>query len=348
MTALLDLVATGARTPLGLSSEHSAAAVRAGISRLREYPFVSVTGELLVLAADPKLRFTLEGRERLLPMVQGVLDEVLSKLGDRAPSGGYQIFLALPEARPGFSDSDAAWLADGVCTHCVSAGIQFSVDLAGRGHAGAVSAIERAVKESARRPDTLFLVIGADSYNQTDTFMWLESRLQFAQPGVRGGFFPGEGVGCLALASARLRNTLGLPCLASLSGVGTAQETLLRDSDTGSFGVGMAEAVVRAASGLRLPQEGADTVYSDINGERYRSEEFGFMAMRAYAAMKTLSYEAPSDLWGDVGAAFPCLAATLAAQSFARSYAAGPRALVMAGSESGLRGAMILQGPEVK
>ncbi len=347
MTTLLDVVATGARTPLGLSADHSAAAVRAGVSRLREYPFVSKTGELLVLAADPKLRFTLEGRERLLPMVESALDEVLLKLGDKAPRGGYQLLLALPEARPGFSDSDAAWLTDGIRKHMGTAGIQAPVDVAGRGHAGAISAIERVVQESARRPDTLFLVIGADSYNNTDTFMWLESRLQFAQPGVRSGFFPGEGVGCLAVTSARMRNTLGLSSLASVTGIGTAQESLLRDSDTGSFGVGMAEAVVRAATGLRLPQEGADTVYSDINGERYRSEEFGFMAMRAYAAMKTLSYEAPSDLWGDVGAAFPCLAAVLAVQSFARGYAAGPRALVIAGSESGLRGAMILQGPEV-
>jgi 3-oxoacyl-[acyl-carrier-protein] synthase-1 len=347
MTALVDVVATGARTPLGLSAEHSAAAVRAGVSRLREYPFVSDTGELLVLAADPKLRFALEGRERLLPMVESVLDEVLAKLGHSAPSGGYQILLALPEARPGFSDADAAWLADGTREHLGTAGIQAPVDLSGRGHAGAISAVERVVQESARRPDTLFLVIGADSYNHTDTFMWLESRLQFAQPGVRGGFFPGEGVGCLALATARLRNSLGVPCLASLSGAGTAQETLLRDSDTGSFGVGMSNAVLGAAAGLRLPKEAADTVYSDINGERYRSEEFGFMAMRAYAAVKTLSYEAPSDLWGDVGAAFPCLAAMLAAQSFVRGYAAGPRALVMAGSESGLRGAMVLQDASV-
>lgn len=345
MGGLIDIVATGARTPLGLTAEHSAAAVRAGVSRLREFPFVSATGELLVLAADPKLQFALEGRDRLLPMIESVLDEVLGKLGDSIPNGGYHALLALPEARPGFSDHDAAWIADGVRAHLGAAGIQSAVDIAGRGHAGAIAAVERATRESSRRPDTLFLVIGADTYSHTDTFMWLESRGQFAQPGVRNGFFPGEAVGCVALASGRLRRTLGLDCLASLSGTGTATETLLRDSDTGSFGVGMTKAVLGAATGLQLPQQGADTIYSDINGERYRSEEFGFVAMRAYAVMKNLTYEAPSDLWGDVGAAFPCLATTLATESFARGYAAGPRALVMAGTESGLRGAMIWQDP---
>jgi 3-oxoacyl-[acyl-carrier-protein] synthase-1 len=317
------------------------------VSRLREYPFVSETGELLVLAADPKLRFALEGQERLLPIVKSVLDEVLAKLEDKTPGGGYHVLLALPEARPGFSDGDAKWIASEVHAHLGAAGITAPVEIAGRGHAGAIPAVERVIQESSRRPDTLFLVIGADSYNHTDTFMWLESRGQFAQPGVRSGFFPGEGAACLALANGRLRRSLGLPHLASLSGTGTAQETLLRDSDTGSFGVGMTEAVVGAAAGLRLPDEGADTVYSDINGERYRSEEFGFVAMRAYSAMKTLTYDAPSDLWGDVGAAFPCLAGVLAVESFSRGYAAGPRAIVMAGSESGLRGAMFLQGPSL-
>ncbi|MEM7437873.1 MAG: hypothetical protein AAF436_22185, partial [Myxococcota bacterium] len=129
MSVLVDIVATGARTPLGLSSEHSAAAARAGISRLREFPFASATGELLVLAADSKLPFALEGKDRLLPMVQSVLDEVVSKLGDKAPRGGTEVLLALPETRPGFSDADATWLVDGVRTHLATAGMQASVDL---------------------------------------------------------------------------------------------------------------------------------------------------------------------------------------------------------------------------
>ena len=86
-----------------------------------------------------------------------------------------------------------------------------------------------------------------------------------------------------------------------------------------------------------------DTLYCDINGERYRSEEWGFVAMNTASLWKSLDYEAPSACWGDVGAAFGTLAGVLALQSYARGYARGPRALVMAGSESGLRGAMLLQ-----
>jgi 3-oxoacyl-[acyl-carrier-protein] synthase-1 len=107
----------------------------------------------------------------------------------------------------------------------------------------------------------------------------------------------------------------------------------------------MIDAVLAATQGLRLPHNAVDTLYSDINGERYRSEEWGFVAMKTYAIWKSLDYEAPGSSWGDVGAAFGALGGVLAVQSYRRRYAAGPRTVVMAGSDSGLRGAMLVQDP---
>lgn len=109
----------------------------------------------------------------------------------------------------------------------------------------------------------------------------------------------------------------------------------------------MTRAVEGSIAGLEPGREGIDTVYADINGERYRSEEWGFVALRAPSVWKSPGYRAPSDCWGDVGAAFGPLACILAVQSFARGYARGPRALVVAGSDGGLRGAMLLQDPRV-
>src|SRR5262249_46460325 len=163
------------------------------------------------------------------------------------------------------------------------------------------------------------------------------------QPMIRSGFIPGEGAGCLALARSQLRSRIDASTLAVVGGVGLAQETLLRDSETGSFGMGMTEAVRAAAGGLQLPRDAVDTLYSDINGERYRSEEWGFVAMKTYALWRSLEYEAPGSCWGDVGAAFGTLAGVLAVQSYQRGYARGPRTMVMAGSDSGTRGAMLLQ-----
>ena len=205
-----------------------------------------------------------------------------------------------------------------------------------------------AVQKSSDSPDDLFIIIGVDSYHCGDTFIHLEHNLQFKQPVIRSGFIPGESAGCIALvSSAQKRRKNASPVLATIEGVGTAQESVLRNSDTGSFGVGMTKAVEMATQILALPDEGVDTLYSDINGERYRSEEWGFVAIRSPNLWKTLTYEAPGDCWGDVGAAFAPLAAVLAVQSYVRNYSKGPRALVIAGSEGGLRGALLLQNPNI-
>ncbi|MBJ6761085.1 hypothetical protein JGU66_09945 [Myxococcaceae bacterium JPH2] len=348
MSAQVDVVAVGARTPVGHSAESSAAAVRAGISRYAEYPFVDARGSPVVVAADSLLGRGLDGRDRLKPMVESVLEELETKLDPKVFLGGrLDVLLSLPETRPGFSEGDAAWLADSVAARFQGKTPHARVEIAGRGHAGAIQAVDRVLRAGAERRDGVFLVLGAESYLHPETFEWLERNRRFAQPGVRSGFTPGEGVGALVLMNPGMRRRLNLPSLATVRGASTAQEQLLRDSDTGSLGVGMTRAVHGAVSGLELPRESADAVYADINGERYRSEEWGFVALRAPSVWKSTGYKAPSDCWGDVGAAFGALGGILAIRAFARGYARGPRALVMAGSDSGLRGAMLLQAPQV-
>jgi 3-oxoacyl-[acyl-carrier-protein] synthase-1 len=348
VTTQVEVVSVGARTPVGFTAESSAAAVRAGISRYAEYPFVNPRGEPVVVAADRRVAPKFEGRDRLVPMAESVFEEVEAKLGHEALHGArLRVLLALPEARPGFSEDDAAWITNAMMARFRAKTSSARVEIAGRGHAGAIRAVEQAVRECSQSRDTLFLVAGVDSYHHAETFAWLERGRRFAQPGIRGGFTPGEGAGCLALASAGLRRHLRLPQLAIVRGTGTAQESLLRDSDTGSFGVAMTQAVKGAVAGLALPLEGVDVLYTDINGERYRSEEWGFVALRTPSVWKSPGYKAPSDCWGDVGAAFGALGSILAVQAFARGYARGPRALVMAGSDGGLRGALLLQDPRV-
>ena len=344
MSQPLDIVAMGARTPLGLTAESSAAAVRAGVSGFGEFPFVMLNGDLVTVCADRQLGVTPTSRERLAPLVSSALDEALGGLEShlRTVRRCY-LLLALPEARPGFSDRDAAWVTDRAATQLRHHHSEVRVGLFGRGHAGAIQAVAAASQESDRGADGLFFVVGADSYLDPDTFLWLEAGRRFAQPTIRSGFIPGEGAACLALCSPSHRRTAELPALAIVEGVGTGRETLLRDSETGSLGAGMSDAVFRALQGAGPAASKVDTIYSDINGERYRSEEWGFVAMKAWPHWASLEYEAPASCWGDVGAAFAPLACVLAIQSYRRHYARGPSTLVMAGSDSGLRGALVLR-----
>jgi 3-oxoacyl-[acyl-carrier-protein] synthase-1 len=343
----MELVALGARTPVGLSAESSAAAVRARISRLKEFPFVTRNGEPVVVAADARLGGTLEGRYRLLPLLESALAEVTGKLAAGTPhTGRCIVLLCLPEVRPGFAESDALWLLEALRAHVRARGAAAQVALVGRGHAGVARACE--VVQGEANPETLYLVLAADSYHHGETFLWLERERRFAQADVRGGFAPGEAAACLALVSGNLRARLRLSRLATLRAARTAKESLLRGCETGTFGAGMTSAVLAASAGLILPRDGVDTLYGDLNGERYRSEEWGFVALRTPQLWKSLVYEAPADSWGDVGAASGALGAILAVQSWARYYARGPRAMVLTGSDSGLRGAMLLEHPQLQ
>jgi 3-oxoacyl-[acyl-carrier-protein] synthase-1 len=98
-----------------------------------------------------------------------------------------------------------------------------------------------------------------------------------------------------------------------------------------------------AVAGLRPGQRITDT-YCDMNGEPYRADEFAFAAIRLREHFVTPSeFVTPADCWGDVGAASVPLAAVLAAIAGLKSYACGGTSLVWASSDTGERGAALLE-----
>ena len=85
-------------------------------------------------------------------------------------------------------------------------------------------------------------------------------------------------------------------------------------------------------------------MYSDINGERYRAEEWGLAILRTATWFRDpAGYIAPASQWGDLGAATGTALAMLAAAAWKRGYARGPLAMLIAGSEAGLRAAVVLE-----
>ncbi len=148
MNAQVEVVSVAARTPVGLTAESSAASVRAGICRYAEYPFIDSRGEPVVVATDRLLEPRLEGRDRLLPMAESVLEEIEEKIDQKILYGGkLSVLLALPETRPGFSEKDAAWVAESLAARFRAKTSSARVEIAGRGHAGAIRAVEQVMRE---------------------------------------------------------------------------------------------------------------------------------------------------------------------------------------------------------
>jgi 3-oxoacyl-[acyl-carrier-protein] synthase-1 len=346
MTAEVHIVATGARTPVGLSAESSAAAVRAGVSRLAEHPtLLDAEGDPLRCARDAHLIPALPATQRMVTMARHALEEVARKvMVVTGRSLDVPVVLAMPAPRPGFRASDAERVAQEIATTplpgILVAGVRWTLD----GHAGVFRATHAVMQMLAGREQDLCVVCGVDSYFDADTLRDLESRRQVAREDVRDGFLPGEAACAVLLARDDACVRLGLPSLARVRGAGLAQEERPVTSPVGLLGEGLTEALVGACADLRAPEELVDEVFCDINGERHRSDEWGFAMLRAPGLFRdAAAYRMTADVWGDVGAATGALGCMLAARAWERGYARGPRALVWGSSLAGLRGAVLLE-----
>jgi len=345
MTIPVHIVATGARTPIGLHSASSAAAYRAAISGMGEHPFmIDQVGDPMPGALDARLDPSMMGPSRLLAMAETALREACSILGDaRVPQGRLPVYLGLPEIRPGFTRQDAETVRSGLMRlENLPMGIS-EVHVFTEGHAAGLSALAAADEQIKNGVVEICLVGGVDSYFHPDTMEWLDENRQLAGAVSRSGFVPGEGAGFCLLMSEQSRARLGLISLARVVTVAVGRETKLIKTSDICLGVGLTAIVQNAVSALATASEKINTVICDINGERYRGEEWGFVCLRLSQHFDDpTAYWSPADCWGDVGAASGPLFATLACQGSARGYANGPRSLLWASSEGGVRGVALL------
>src|SRR5580692_5334589 len=116
MATRVSIVATGARTPVGLHSAAAASAVRAGITRLVDHPFmIDQVGDPMPGAMDPRLDPALYGFERFIALAETALQEACAPLAGMASALRLRapLYLGLPELRPGFSGEDAAAIRSG-------------------------------------------------------------------------------------------------------------------------------------------------------------------------------------------------------------------------------------------
>ncbi|MCC7157545.1 MAG: hypothetical protein IT161_23395 [Bryobacterales bacterium] len=344
MEASVDIVGIGARTPVGLHAAAASAAVRAGISRLGQHPFmIDQVGDPMPGALDSRLDPRAWGPQRLASIAETALREACEPLAGRARLRA-PLYLALPEARPGFSVDDAYAVRSAIAT-LPGLPIEITeVRLIPEGHAAGLSALATAFQYIRAGASDACVVGGVDSYFHPDTMEWLDANRQLVGAVSRSGFVPGEGAGfCLVMAEhARLR--LGLPVLARLLAVATGRETKLIKTPAICLGEGLTATVREAVGDLALPSETIHAIICDMNSERYRGEEWGFVCLRlGHYFDDPTGYLGPADCWGDMGAASGPLFLVLGCQSTARGYSKGSRTLLWASSEGGLRGAAVLE-----
>lgn len=344
MTPPVYIVAMAARTCVGLTAEATAAAVRAGVSRISEHPLLSDPGaEPLYCGAVASVDSSLQGVDRLAELGSQGVAQIIRRLAVPLGIGGpIAVHLAFPEPRPGHATNDSRAVATAIAERIDTQAVR--VHCVGQGHAGALLALKAAVEQVAHGRAELAIAGGLDSYLHVDTIDWLDQERRLARSGTRAGFAPGEGVALLAVASQGAVKRLGMRALARVRAVASAQELRSIDSQEGLLGEGLSEAVSEATRELSLPGECLADLYGDINGERHRTDDWGFTVLRNSHTFRDGSeYTCSVGSCGDLGAATSALGCVLAVHSWQRHYARGPLALVWAGSWNGLRTAALLE-----
>lgn len=349
MSVPLFVISTGARTPLGLHSAASAAAVRAAISSCSEHPYmIDQTGEPMAASMDTLLEPNLACRQRMLAMAQTALAEACEPLANQNTLKSIPLFLGLPEPRPGFRETDAHWLSQ-----CMSQQTELPVAIERcqahmSGNSSALSLIDAARQEMAQGHYDACLIGGVESYFHPDTMDWLDHNRQLLGNASRAGFVPGEGAGFCLMATAAAAQRLNLRPIATIHNTSTHWENKLIKTQDINLGEALIQTVHRTVAGLDPSRERISSIYCDINGERYRGEEWGFSCLKlAQFFEDPTGYSSPADCWGDMGAASGALFIGLATQACQRGYATGRYSLVWTSSENGLRASVLLEADVV-
>lgn len=332
----------GARTPLGFNAAASAAAVRGSISAIGEHSFfVDKMGEPMSLASDAGFDSDIE---ITLRMEQMLVSAIAEALGDKFATSGVarmQCWIGLPEPRPGLPKEIGRIISLAVSD--VFGLTPSIVHVFQCGHASGLMAIHLAAQKISAGEIDMCLVACVDSYHDPDTLEWLDTSGLLMSSSNRNGFPPGEAAVACLLANRSAVNRHGLEVLANIKAACIALEPNTIRGNEVCIGDGLSAALKGVSSNLYLPQQAITATYCDLNGERYRNEEFVYTLLRVQEVfVDAHDYLCPADCWGDVGAASGPLFASLAILAAQRGYSKGSFPVLWAGSESGFRAAVLL------
>lgn len=321
------------------------AAVRAGIARIEEHLFIlDRQAEPVRLASDSELSPSVMGSERLTKMAATALKEICSTLAEKAPDLGHiPLFLGLPEERPGWTKNDMQLVLEQLPRNTFPLKLS-PIEVFPNGHAAGLLALDAACRKIQEGRERVCVIAGVDSYLNFETLEWLDQNRQLATPYHRGAFFPGEGAGAVALAADSMVQRHKWASMGRVRGIGITLERNTIKTDTVCVGEGLTACIRKAVSGFRFPGEAIEGIIGDLNGERYRSEEWGFALLRLPQVFNDpTGYDLPTSCWGDVGAASGPLSMCIAVNAAQKGWAKGTRYLIWNSSEGGQRAAASLE-----
>ncbi len=343
------IVGAGAQTPVGRYVLAAAAAVRCGISAYAEHPFmIDKHGEPMVVARADWLDETLPLEDRIVTLAVDAAQEALHPIAAQFPTLRRHMRVHIALSAENLPDPvQRQRVLDRIATGTDFGASDSSIELVANGHAGGLLALENACRQLRRGEAEFCLVGGADSWIDPERLEAIDFAGRLHSVNYSWGFTPGEGAGFCLVTTGAMARRLGLPPLAELLAVATAQETKLMGTKTVCIGEGLTAAFRGVLPACQALAQRVAHCYCDFNGETYRADEYGFTICRTREGFEDPgSFTAAAECWGDVGAASGSLALTLPLAAWSRGYARGPVTLAWSSSaRAPLRAAALLKQP---
>lgn len=338
-------------SPVGLNAAQSCASIRAGINRFGDCDdFVCEPAELDFDDPEPMVGARvrgLDGDDSRIPQLALLgLDDLIQSSGlSRTELSSSNVCVALPPpGRTGSADAGPEPQVREFLESAAGSRIP-NVQIFATGHVAGLDALGAAVASLDSGEFRTAIVLAVDSFHDPETLEWLDAEGRLRSTRNRDGFIPGEACAALLLESAASAGIRGAGGRVRIDGYGTASEADTFASGQPSSGSGLSTAIqtaIQAAGGAPLGWSACD-----LNGERYRSYEWGLVRGRLHSLFSDPSVLwHPADCTGDVGAASGGVLAAMVSQAFRRGYAPSDRVLVWASADDGRRVALTLSADD--
>jgi len=346
----LNITGMSAVTSVGLTATQTCASIRAGISGFTEHPYHFSLIEKpflndpqpLVCSPIPVIDPSTLIPDRLLNLALSSCEEAFtSALIQRNDLNDFGLFLALPPVIEGIPE----WGIDAYLPNEFyrRAGIKpFPITRTYRqGRTGFFHAMTDATKALDEKQCRFALIGGIDSYLGEESISYFDQSYRLKSERNLDGFIPGEAsvfVIAESAESAKQRNVIICGIVEAIS-FGMEDQNFM--GDRVSSGCGLTEVFRRVYSKTKVQPR---WVACDLNGESYRSAEWGLVITRNNALLsnvKEVSHSA--DCVGDIRAAGPALSVLTVCKAFAKGYAPANSCVVYGSDEKGDRAACLVK-----
>jgi 3-oxoacyl-[acyl-carrier-protein] synthase-1 len=348
-----EILGIGMTTPVGLSAASTAAAIRAGITRIKESTVYDRRGDPIRLGLVgeeylPPLEASLEALQELTAWHRRMLRLATLALG--GVSEGWRrmppppLLLAMPGPHPdGREPSPKSLLEHLVAQTGVELDLRRS-KLIREGRAGALLALQQALDMLNTHRLATVCVGGVDTYFDLDLLDALDARERLLHArGPSDGFIPGEGAAFLLLGSPGTGKYLKLNPIARITGVGIGTEKGHLSSEEPHRGDGLADTFRTLFASHPANAHKVRCVYAGLNGENFWAKEWGVAYLRNSRHFEPdHSILHPIEYIGDPGAALGAILMGVAAIGIQRQYRPSP-CLVWCASDGEARAATLVQ-----